>query len=69
MPIRQVATLLLLGRSMGLVGRIRSDHVWPDRGDRRAFGRERLDAFLALKKKLDPEGVLQSDLTRRVLGR
>jgi FAD/FMN-containing dehydrogenase len=35
----------------------------------RAFGRERIDAYLALKQRLDPEGVLQSDLTRRIFGR
>jgi hypothetical protein len=35
----------------------------------RAFGRERVDAFLALKKRLDPEDVLQSDLLRRAFGR
>jgi decaprenylphospho-beta-D-ribofuranose 2-oxidase len=35
----------------------------------RAFGQERIDAYFALKKRLDPEGVLQSDLTRRVFGR
>ena len=34
----------------------------------RAFGRERLDAYLALKKQLDPENILHSDLSRRVLG-
>ncbi len=33
----------------------------------RAFGRERLDRFLALKRWLDPAGILRSDLMRRVL--
>ncbi len=35
----------------------------------RAFGQDRIDAYMALKKRLDPEGVLQTDLTRRVFGR
>jgi len=35
----------------------------------RALGQDRIDAYFALKKRLDPEGVLQSDLTRRVFGR
>jgi len=34
----------------------------------RAFGRERIDAYLGIKKRLDPQGILQSDLTRRILG-
>lgn len=34
----------------------------------RAFGQEKVDAYLALKKRLDPEGVLQTDLTRRAFG-
>jgi len=34
----------------------------------RAWGRERIDAYLALKKRLDPQGILQSDLLRRVFG-
>lgn len=33
----------------------------------RAYGRERLDRFLALKARLDPHGLLASDLYRRVL--
>jgi decaprenylphospho-beta-D-ribofuranose 2-oxidase len=35
----------------------------------RAFGRERIDAFLALKARLDPEDVLMSDLWRRIIER
>ncbi len=34
----------------------------------RALGKERLDAFFALKRRLDPDGVLESDLSRRVFG-
>ncbi len=33
---------------------------------RRMFPAERLDAFLALKRRLDPEGLLQTDLWRRL---
>ncbi|MHB8418115.1 MAG: FAD-binding oxidoreductase [Myxococcales bacterium] len=33
----------------------------------RAWGRERLERFSALKRRLDPAGVLQSDLMRRAL--
>ena len=32
----------------------------------RAWGRERIDAFLGLKRRLDPQGILQSDLARRL---
>ncbi|MGM0577849.1 MAG: FAD-binding oxidoreductase [Myxococcota bacterium] len=31
------------------------------------FGRERVDAFLDLKRRLDPDGLLTTDLSRRVL--
>jgi FAD/FMN-containing dehydrogenase len=34
----------------------------------RAYGRERLATFAALKQRLDPDGVLESDLSRRVFG-
>ena len=30
------------------------------------YGGERLEAFRALKRRLDPQGILQSDLSRRV---
>ncbi len=33
----------------------------------RAYGRETLDRFFALKRRLDPQGLLQSDLVRRAL--
>ena len=33
----------------------------------RAFGPERLAAFFALKRRLDPQGLLRSDLMRRAL--
>jgi FAD/FMN-containing dehydrogenase len=32
----------------------------------RAYGRERVDAFLALKRRVDPAGLFSSDLARRV---
>lgn len=32
-----------------------------------AFGQERLDAFLKIKKRLDPDGLLASDLFRRAI--
>ncbi|MFO1009305.1 MAG: FAD-binding oxidoreductase [Planctomycetota bacterium] len=35
---------------------------------RRAFPAEKLAAFVALKRRLDPDGVLESDLARRVFG-
>lgn len=35
----------------------------------RAYGRERLDAFFALKQRLDPDNLLVSDLALRALGR
>lgn len=34
----------------------------------RAYGRERLDTFFDLKKRLDPQGLLVSDLALRALG-
>jgi hypothetical protein len=33
---------------------------------RRAFPEDKLEAFLALKRELDPEGLLQTDLWRRL---
>ena len=33
----------------------------------RAYSRERLDAFAAIKRRLDPDGVLMTDLARRLL--
>ncbi len=33
----------------------------------RAFGRDRLDRFFAVKRRLDPQGLIRSDLMRRVL--
>jgi decaprenylphospho-beta-D-ribofuranose 2-oxidase len=33
----------------------------------RAYGRERLDQFLAIKQRVDPTGMLTSDLWTRVL--
>jgi FAD/FMN-containing dehydrogenase len=39
----------------------------PDQVER-AFGAERLDAYFAIKRRLDPEGVLQTDLFRRIFG-
>jgi FAD/FMN-containing dehydrogenase len=35
---------------------------------RRVFPAERLEAFLALKREHDPDGLLQTNLSRRVLG-
>jgi decaprenylphospho-beta-D-ribofuranose 2-oxidase len=35
---------------------------------RRAFGEERLRAFFALKRRVDPDGLFASDLSRRALG-
>ncbi|MEW6741677.1 MAG: FAD-binding oxidoreductase [Planctomycetota bacterium] len=35
---------------------------------RRAFGRDRLEAFATLKRRLDPHNLFQSDLSRRVFG-
>ena len=35
----------------------------------RMIPRERLDAFLELKRDLDPEEILQTDLWRRVFAR
>lgn len=32
-----------------------------------SFGRERLDAFAALKQRVDPQGLLSTELTRRLL--
>jgi len=32
----------------------------------RMYGRERLEAFRALKRRFDPQGILQSDLSRRI---
>lgn len=34
----------------------------------RAYGRAAIDAFLAIKRRLDPDGILVTDLGRRVLG-
>ncbi len=44
------------------------DLVLPRGAARRLFAPETLERFLALKKKLDPEGLLQTDLWRRVYG-
>jgi FAD/FMN-containing dehydrogenase len=42
------------------------DSVLPAGVLARMFPRERLEAFFALKRELDPEGVFESDLWRRV---
>ncbi len=42
------------------------DSVLPSGVLGRMFSRERLEAFFALKRALDPQGVLESDLWRRV---
>ena len=34
----------------------------------RAYGQERIDRFAAIKQRLDPDGTLNSDLSRRALG-
>ncbi len=44
------------------------DLILPDGAARRMFPPERLEAFLALKRELDPEDLLETDLWRRVYG-
>ena len=44
------------------------DSILPPGALERMFPRERLEAFLALKRALDPAGLLESDLWRRVTG-
>ncbi|MCB9883795.1 MAG: FAD-binding oxidoreductase [Planctomycetes bacterium] len=44
------------------------DAVLRPKDVQRAFGEERLGAFRALKQKLDPEGFLRTDLSKRWLG-
>jgi hypothetical protein len=34
----------------------------------RVFGAERLDRFFELKRRLDPDGSIESELSRRVFG-
>jgi FAD/FMN-containing dehydrogenase len=44
------------------------DLVLPERAIRRMYPAERLEAFRKLKREVDPENLLQTDLSRRLFG-
>ena len=51
----------LIWRNSDATGMLRAADV------EQAYGRERIDRFLALKRRTDPEGMLTSDLWTRAL--